>query len=113
MQMWDISTQFSKLEVDMFESFLVHFILNTFPLKYGSFKISYNTHKDKWYINKLMTMCAQEEEGIIMEIGESALLTIACGKNKTTSLKIIRRGMVKYHLLRRRQSVSFVKRKDI
>ena len=47
MQLLDISTQLNKMEVDMFESFLVHFILNTLPQEYGSFKISYNIHKDK------------------------------------------------------------------
>ena len=39
------------------ESFLVHFILNTLLPEYGLFKISYNTRKDKWSINELMTMC--------------------------------------------------------
>ena len=53
----------------MSESFLVHFILNTLPHEYGSFKISYNTHKDKWSINELMAMCAQEEERLVMEMG--------------------------------------------
>jgi len=84
MQMRDISAQLKKLEVDMCESFLVHFILNTFLQKYELFKISYNTHKDKWSINELMTMCVQEEEKLIMEMGESALLTTSCGKNQAT-----------------------------
>ena len=68
----------------MSESFLVHFILNTLPPEYGLFKISYNTHKEKWSINELMTMWVQEEEKLVMEMGESALLTTTCGKNKTT-----------------------------
>ena len=80
----DISTQLKKLKVDMSKSFLVHFILNTQSPEYGLFKISYNTHKDKWSINELMTMCVQEEERLVMEMGESALLTTACGKNKAT-----------------------------
>jgi len=29
-----------------------------------------------------MTMCVQEEERLVMEMSESALLTTACGKNK-------------------------------
>ena len=41
-------------------------------------------HKDKWSINELMTMCVQEEEMLIMDMGECALLTAACGENKTT-----------------------------
>ena len=56
-QMRDIAAQLKKLGIDMPESFLVHFILNTLPHQYGPFKISYNTHKDKWSINELMTMC--------------------------------------------------------
>ncbi|CAO2814046.1 unnamed protein product [Amaranthus hypochondriacus] len=57
------------------ESFLVHNILNTLPKNYAPFKISYNTHKDKWSLNELMAMCMQEEGRLTMEIGESALLT--------------------------------------
>ncbi|PON79861.1 Transmembrane protein, partial [Trema orientale] len=68
MQMRDITAQLKKLEVDISESFLVHFILNTLPQQYGPFKISYNTHKDKWSINELMTMCVQEEERLVMEL---------------------------------------------
>ena len=76
----------------MFESFLVHFILNTLALKYGLFKISYNTHKDKWSINELMTMCVQEEERRVMEMGKSALLTIGCGKNKAAKSQANQKG---------------------
>ena len=47
MQMRDITAQLKKLGIDMSESFLVHFILNTLPHQYEPFKISYNTHKDK------------------------------------------------------------------
>ena len=61
MEMRDIVAQLKKLEVEMSKSFLVHLILNTLPPQYGPFKISYNTHKDKWSINKLMTMCVQEK----------------------------------------------------
>ena len=114
MQMRDISVQLKKLEVHMSEFFLVHFILNTLLQEYGLFKISYNTHKDKWSINELMTMCVQEEERFVMEMNESALLTTACGRTKQLSLKLIRMGMVKYHLkliLRRWQSGFFCKKK--
>ncbi|RVW95334.1 Retrovirus-related Pol polyprotein from transposon TNT 1-94 [Vitis vinifera] len=74
MEMRDIVAQLKKLEVEMSESFLVHFILNTLPPRYGPFKISYNTHKDKWSINELMTMCVQEEGRLMMEQEESAML---------------------------------------
>ena len=82
MQMRDIAAQLKKLGIDMSDSFLVHFILNTLPHQYGPFKIFYNTHKDKWSINELMTMCVQEEERLVMELGESAMLATTFGKNK-------------------------------
>ena len=81
-QMRDIAAQLKKLGIDMSDSFLVHFILNTLPHQYGPFKISYNTHKDKWSINELMTMCVQEEERLVMELGESAMLATTFGKKK-------------------------------
>ncbi|KAL6332527.1 hypothetical protein AAG906_008566 [Vitis piasezkii] len=44
--------------------------MNTLPKQYGPFKISYNTQKDKWSINELLTMYVQEEERLKMELGE-------------------------------------------
>jgi len=64
MHMRDISAQRKKLEVGMFVSFLVHFILRTLSSEYGLLKISYNTHKGKWSINELMTLCVQEQKGL-------------------------------------------------
>ena len=58
----------------MSETFLQHYILNTLSLQYGPFKISYNTYKNKWSINELMTMCVQEEERLAMEVGEGAYM---------------------------------------
>ncbi|OIT07501.1 hypothetical protein A4A49_51879, partial [Nicotiana attenuata] len=56
MDMRDIAAKHKSLEVDMSEPFLVHFILKSLHAEYGPFKISYNTHKDKWLINELLTM---------------------------------------------------------
>ena len=74
MEMRDIAAQLKALEVDMSETFLVHYILNTLPQQYGPFKISYNTHKDKWSINELFIMCVQDEGNLLMEQEESAML---------------------------------------
>ena len=57
MEMRDIATQLKSLEIELSESFLVHFILNSPPSEYEPFKISYNIHKEKWSINELLTMC--------------------------------------------------------
>ena len=61
---------------------MVHYILNTLPSQNGPFKISYNTHKDKWSINELMTMCVQEKGRLVMKYGESEMLAINMGKRQ-------------------------------
>ncbi|XP_059450912.1 uncharacterized protein LOC132181688 [Corylus avellana] len=83
MEMRDIAAQLKSLEIEISESFLVHFILNSLPVEYGPFKISYNTHKEKWSINELLTMCVQEEERLKHENLESAhFVTHKKGKGK-------------------------------
>ena len=85
MRIRDIMAQLKALEVTMSDSFLVHYILCTLPHQYASFKISYNTHKDKWSINEALTMCVQEEERLLMEEGERVNLT-TFGKNKKSQV---------------------------
>ncbi|RVW97707.1 Retrovirus-related Pol polyprotein from transposon TNT 1-94 [Vitis vinifera] len=74
MEMRDTAAQLKSLEIEMFESFLVHFILNSLSSEYEPFRISYNTHKEKWFINELLTMCVQEEGRLNQERIESAHL---------------------------------------
>ena len=96
MKMRDIAAQLKSLEVDMSESFLVHFILNSLPLQYSPFKISYNTHKEKWSINELLTMCVQEEGRLTLEMGESAHY-VAQGKHKVAQAKNKGKGKLPVH----------------
>ncbi|KMS95368.1 hypothetical protein BVRB_008910 [Beta vulgaris subsp. vulgaris] len=57
MRMGDIAAQLKDLKVTISDTFLAHYILCTLPHQYDPFKLYYNTHKDKWSINELMTMC--------------------------------------------------------
>jgi hypothetical protein len=83
MEMRDMAAQLKSLEIDISESFLVHFILNSLPSEYVPFKISYNTHKDKWSINELLTMCVKEEERLKYDKPEGVHMAIhAKGKTK-------------------------------
>ncbi|XP_073026822.1 uncharacterized protein [Primulina eburnea] len=75
MKMRDIAARLKTLEVEMSETFLVYYILCTLPQQYGPFKISYNTHKDKWSINESMTMCVQEEGRLLMETSDNVFMT--------------------------------------
>ncbi|XP_008799659.1 uncharacterized protein LOC103714250 [Phoenix dactylifera] len=61
MEMRDIASQLNAIEITISDFFLVQLILNSLPHEFGPFKISYNTHKDIWSVNELLTMCVQEE----------------------------------------------------
>ncbi|XP_028100280.1 uncharacterized protein LOC114299683 [Camellia sinensis] len=43
MEMRSIAARLKSLEIEISESFLVNFILNSLPMEYGAFQISYNT----------------------------------------------------------------------
>ncbi|KAK9727064.1 hypothetical protein RND81_05G255700 [Saponaria officinalis] len=77
-----LATSDKALAITISDAFLVHFILCTLPLQYAPFKISYNTHKDKWSINELMTMCVQEEGRLLMEEGEKVNFTTTSSSKK-------------------------------
>lgn len=81
MEMRDIAAKLRSLEVDLAEPFLVHLILNSLPSQYGPLKISYNTHKENWSINELLTMVVQEEERLKLEAPESSYLVSHGKKN--------------------------------
>ena len=47
-------------------------VFASLPKEYKTFIVNYNMQPDKWDIEKLITMCAQEEERIKSSQGESA-----------------------------------------
>ena len=44
--------------------------MNSLPPQFGLFKISYNTQKDKWATNELVSMCVVQEEGRLKQEGQ-------------------------------------------
>ncbi|XP_039145646.1 uncharacterized protein LOC120282878 [Dioscorea cayenensis subsp. rotundata] len=75
MRIIDLADQLKALEqIDFSDAYLVHFILHSLPYQYNTFKISYNTHNDKWSINELLTMCVQVKERLLLEKSESAYM---------------------------------------
>ncbi|XP_049364751.1 uncharacterized protein LOC125829588 [Solanum verrucosum] len=60
-EMTNIAERLSTLGMKVDDTFLVQFILNSLPLEYGPFQISYNTIKDKWNVSELSSMLTQEK----------------------------------------------------
>ncbi|KAK6115223.1 hypothetical protein DH2020_007492 [Rehmannia glutinosa] len=52
-EMTNIAARLKSLGMNMYDNFLVRFILNSSPSEYGPFQMNYNTMKDKWNLNEL------------------------------------------------------------
>ena len=60
-KMTNIAARLKSLGMDVEQDFLVQFIINLLPSKYGPLQMNYNTMKDKWNVHELHGMLVQEE----------------------------------------------------
>uniref|UniRef100_A0A6N2L229 Retrovirus-related Pol polyprotein from transposon TNT 1-94 n=1 Tax=Salix viminalis TaxID=40686 RepID=A0A6N2L229_SALVM len=59
--MSNLASRLTSMGMEVHESFLVQFIINSLPPEYGLFQVNYNTIKDKWNFQELKAMLIQEE----------------------------------------------------
>ncbi|XP_015970631.1 uncharacterized protein LOC107494116 [Arachis duranensis] len=62
MRISHLASKLKALKLELSEDLLVHFILISLPAHFMQFKVSYNTLKDTWSLNELISQCVQEEE---------------------------------------------------
>ena len=55
-EMTNIAARLKSLGMAVNEGFLVQFLLNSLPSKYGLFQMNYNIMKDKWNVHELHSM---------------------------------------------------------
>ena len=72
MEMSNLVTRLRALKLELSDDILVHLVLISLPAQFSTFKISYNTQKEKWSLNELIAQCVQEEERLKQETAESA-----------------------------------------
>ncbi|KAL2318813.1 hypothetical protein Fmac_032689 [Flemingia macrophylla] len=59
--MINLAARLKTMGMEVNESFLVQFIMNSLPPKFGQFQVNYNTIKDKWNLQEIKAMLVQEE----------------------------------------------------
>ncbi|XP_074318011.1 uncharacterized protein LOC141654768 isoform X1 [Silene latifolia] len=59
--MSNLAAKLKTLGMDVSDTFLVQFIINSLPYEFGQFQVNYNTIKDKWNYQELKAMIIQEE----------------------------------------------------
>ena len=52
-KMTNIVVRLRSMGLEVSESFLVQFVINSLLFEYGSFQINYNIIKDKWNVTEL------------------------------------------------------------
>uniref|UniRef100_A0A2N9I4J9 Integrase catalytic domain-containing protein n=1 Tax=Fagus sylvatica TaxID=28930 RepID=A0A2N9I4J9_FAGSY len=87
MKMVNVANRLSDLKISVPETFLVHQILGILPSQFNQLKTSYNTQKEVWSINELISFCAQEEERMRRETGETVNVVFKPGPKKSFNSK--------------------------
>ncbi|XP_074342991.1 uncharacterized protein LOC141680757 [Apium graveolens] len=59
--MSNFAGKLKQLKLELSDVLLVHLVLMSLPPQFGQFVVSYNTQKEKWTLNELISHCVQEE----------------------------------------------------
>ncbi|RDX64378.1 hypothetical protein CR513_57075, partial [Mucuna pruriens] len=62
MKVSNLATKLKSLKLELDEDLIVHLVLISLPTHFGQFKVSYNTQKDKWSLNELISHYVKKEE---------------------------------------------------
>ncbi|RDX80970.1 hypothetical protein CR513_38411, partial [Mucuna pruriens] len=54
-EMSNLTSKFKSLKLKLSENLIVHLVLILLPAHFCQFKVSYNTQKDKWSLNELIS----------------------------------------------------------
>ncbi|XP_068650173.1 uncharacterized protein [Aristolochia californica] len=82
MEMSHLASKLKSFKMEFSEELLVHLVLISLPAHFGQFKVSYNTQKEKWSLNELISHYVQEEERQQWDKTENAHLASTFQKKK-------------------------------
>ncbi|RDX96477.1 hypothetical protein CR513_20863, partial [Mucuna pruriens] len=86
MEMSNLATKLKSLKLKLSEDLIVHLVLISFFAHFGQFKVSYNTLKDKWSPNELISHRVQEERRLQKDKTKSAHF-VSTSQNKKKNFK--------------------------
>lgn len=81
--MANLAAKLKSMGMDVSESFLVQFIINSLPSEFGQFQVNYNTIKEKWNFQEIKAMLIQEEGRLKKEKDHSIHLTTHDGASSS------------------------------
>ncbi|KAK9163089.1 hypothetical protein Syun_003991 [Stephania yunnanensis] len=84
--MSNLAAKLKAMGMDVSESFLVQFIINSLPPEFGQFQVNYNTIKEKWNLQEIKAMLVQEEGRLRKLKGHSVHLTMHDGASSNKAI---------------------------
>ena len=60
--MSNTASKLKPMDLELQDEFLIHLVFASLPREYETFVVNYNMQPNKWDIEKLISMCVQEEE---------------------------------------------------
>jgi hypothetical protein len=64
LKMSNMTSRLKAMDMWLKDEFLIHLVMSSLPKEFEAFEINYNFQPENWGIEKLITMCVQEEERI-------------------------------------------------
>ncbi|RDX96076.1 hypothetical protein CR513_21307, partial [Mucuna pruriens] len=88
MEMSNLTAKLKSLKLEIAEDLVLISLLAHF----GQFKVSYNTQKEKWSLNELISHCVQEEEKLQRDRTKNARLVLTSQNKKRKNIKGVAEG---------------------
>ncbi|XP_024009345.1 uncharacterized protein LOC112084445 [Eutrema salsugineum] len=96
LEMSNIVSKLKTLKIELPEEVLIHFVLNSLPPQFNQLKSSYNTRKEKWALNELISYCVNEEDRMKQERSESAhMVNTSKGQGKRRKIEVVKNDAAK------------------
>ena len=94
----NIAAKLKTLGMDVGDTFVVQFIMNSLPPEFGQFQVNYNTIKDKWNLQEIKAMLIQEE-GRLKKIRDHSVYFMAHNEASSSKSKLGYKGKRKDNAL--------------